>query len=257
MDGFAPAGDPLSVLRIHRHLEAARLVYRDRDAFLADPKQVDVPVEHLLSDSYISALRGLIQDDRALDTLPPAGHAHKDTVYITVVDKDGNCCSFINSIFQSFGSGIVAGNTGVVMHNRGFSFSTKPGHPNQVAPRKRPMHTIIPAMAFKDGLPRFVFGVMGGQYQPMGQSWVLSNMLNYGMDPQAALDLPRIFPYAGKVEAERGIPQATCEALAAMGHKMVPAADAHGGGQVIEIDRERGILIGGSDPRKDGCALGY
>ena len=257
MDGFAPAGDPLSVLRIHRHLEAARLVYRDRDAFLADPKQVDVPVEHLLSDSYISALRGLIQDDRALDTLPPAGHAHNDTVYITVVDKDGNCCSFINSIFQSFGSGIVAGNTGVVMHNRGFSFSTKPGHPNQVAPRKRPMHTIIPAMAFKDGLPRFVFGVMGGQYQPMGQSWVLSNMLNYGMDPQAALDLPRIFPYAGKVEAERGIPQATCEALAAMGHKMVPAADAHGGGQVIEIDRERGILIGGSDPRKDGCALGY
>lgn len=257
MDGFAPPGDPLGVLRLHRQIEAARLVYRDRDAFLADPKHVDVPVEHLLSDQYITALRGLIQDDHALKTLPPAGQAHKDTVYLSVVDKDGNCCSFISSIFQHFGSGIVAGNTGVVMHNRGFGFSMQPGHPNQVAPRKRPMHTIIPAMAFKDGKPQIVFGVMGGQYQPMGQSWVLANMLNYGMDPQAALDLPRIFPYAGQVEVERGIPQSVCAALTAMGHKLVTVSEPHGGGQVIQIDHTRGILVGGSDPRKDGYALGY
>lgn len=257
MDGFAPAGDPLSVLRMHRQVEAARLVYRDRDAFLADPKQVEVPVEHLLSDDYLKGLRGLIKDDRALDSLPPAGHAHKDTVYLAVVDKDGNCCSFINSTFQHFGSGIVAGNTGVVMHNRGFGFSMKPGHPNQLAPRKRPMHTIIPSMVCKDGKPQIVFGVMGGQYQPMGQSWVLANMLNYGMDPQAALDLPRLFPYAGQVEVERGIPQSACAALAAMGHKLVPVAEPHGGGQIIQIDHVRGILIGGSDPRKDGYALGY
>lgn len=257
MDGFAPSTDPLDPLRLHRHVEAARLVYRDRDAFVADPVHADVPVAHLLSDDYIAGLRGLISDEHALPTLPAAGSLHKDTVYISVVDAEGNCCSFINSIFQSFGSGIVAADTGVVMHNRGFSFSTKPGHPNQVAPNKRPMHTIIPAMALKGGKPQIVFGVMGGQYQPMGQSWVLANVLHYGMDPQAALDLPRIFPFAGQVEVERGIPAAARAALQAKGHKLVDIALPHGGGQMIRIDHERGILIGGSDPRKDGCALGY
>lgn len=257
MDGFTPGGDPLDPLRLHRHVEAARLVYRDRDAFLGDPAASNVPVDHLLSDAYISGLRGLIRDDRALETLPAAGSLHKDTVYIAIVDADGNCCSFINSIFQSFGSGIVPADTGVVMHNRGFSFSTTPGHPNVVAPRKRPMHTIIPAMAFKGGKPHFVFGVMGGQYQPMGQSWVLANMLNYDMTPQAALDLPRIFPFAGKVEVERGISASARSALIAKGHKLVDIELPHGGGQIIHINHERGILIGGSDPRKDGCALGY
>lgn len=257
MDGFSPEGDPLGTLRLHRHVEAARLVYRDRDAFIADPVQADVPVEHLLSDEYILGLRGLIKDEHALQTLPAAGSLHQDTVYIAVVDEQGNCCSFINSIFQSFGSGIVAGNTGVVMHNRGFSFSTKPGHPNVVAPNKRPMHTIIPAMAFKNGKPEIVFGVMGGQYQPMGQSWVMANMLNYGMDPQEALELPRIFPFGGMVEVENTIPASVKAELAAMGHKLKEIALPHGGGQIIRIDHERGILIGGSDPRKDGCALGY
>lgn len=257
MDGFSPGTDPLDPLRLHRHVEAARLVYRDRDAFVGDAGFSNVPVQHLLSDSYISGLRGLISDDHALQTLPAAGSLHKDTVYVSVVDSDGNCCSFINSLFQSFGSGIVAGDTGVAMHNRGFSFSMQPGHPNEVAPRKRPMHTIMPAMAFKDGKPEIVFGVMGGQYQPMGQSWVLANMLHYGMDPQAALDLPRLFPFAGKLEVERGISAAARAALAAKGHDLMDANAPHGGGQVIRIDRSRGVLIGGSDPRKDGCALGY
>jgi gamma-glutamyltranspeptidase / glutathione hydrolase len=257
MDGFQPSDDPLDPLRMHRHVEAARLVYRDRDAFLGDPAFSDVPVQHLLSDDYISGLRGLISDAHALETLPAAGHAHKNTVYISVVDSEGNACSFINSIFQSFGSGIVAGDTGVAMHNRGFSFSMKRGHPNEVAPNKRPMHTIIPAMANKNGKPHIVFGVMGGQYQPMGQSWVLANMLHYGMDPQAALDLPRLFPFANKVEVERGIPAAARAALKAKGHELVDIVAPHGGGQVILIDHERGTLVGGSDPRKDGCALGY
>lgn len=257
MDGFAPSADPLDPLRMHRHVEAARLVYRDRDAFLGDPAFSDVPVEHLLSDAYISGLRGLIADDRALETLPAAGSLHKDTVYISVVDPEGNACSFIHSTFQSFGAGIVAGDTGVVMHNRGFSFSMKRGHPNEVAPNKRPMHTIIPAMAFKDGKPHIVFGVMGGQYQPMGQSWVLANVLQYGMDPQAALDLPRIFPFAGQVEVERGIPASARAALEAKGHKLADILMPHGGGQMIMVDHQRGTLVGGSDPRKDGCALGY
>ncbi|MEX6509038.1 gamma-glutamyltransferase family protein [Jiella sp. M17.18] len=257
MDGYAPSDDPLDPLRMHRHLEAARLVYRDRDAFLADPAHVDVPVRQLLDTSYLSGLRDLISDEHALRTLPAAGSPHKDTVYIAVVDADGNVCSFINSIFQSFGSGIVSDRTGVVLHNRGFSFSLQRGHPNQLAPNKRPMHTIIPAIATRQGRPRFAFGVMGGHFQPMGQSWTLANILQYGLDPQAALDLPRVFPLMGRVEVERGVSPEARAFLRDRGHELVEVEVPHGGGQIIEIDAANGVLIGGSDPRKDGCALGY
>ncbi len=256
LDGFAP-DDPMDVLRVHRHIEAARLAYRDRDAFLADPAQVAVPVAHLLSEAYLSGLRGLIDDRRALQKLPPPGELHKDTVYISVVDEDGNVCSFINSLFESFGSGIIGGETGIVLHNRGLGFRLQRGHPNCIAPHKRPMHTIIPALATSGGRSEIVFGVMGGHYQPMGQSYVLANMLKYGMDPQQAIDMPRYFPYAGKVELERGIPETVKAGLAALGHQVVTLDRPHGGGQAIMVDYERGILVGGSDPRKDGCALGY
>jgi gamma-glutamyltranspeptidase/glutathione hydrolase len=257
MDGFAASSDPLDPLRLHRHVEAARLVYRDRDAFVADPSQAEVPVAHLLNPEYLGALRGLIEDARALPTLPPAGKAHMDTVYLCVVDAQGNACSFINSLFESFGSGIWDPQTGVVLHNRGLGFRLERGHPNCIAPNKRPMHTIIPAMTTKDGAPEVVFGVMGGHFQPMGQSWVLSNILQYGLDPQAAIDLPRLFPALGVVNTESGIPQTARDALAARGHQISVPARPHGGGQAIVIDRANGVLIGGSDPRKDGCALGY
>jgi len=258
LDGFSPpSADPLDAVRVHRHIEAARLVYRDRDAFLADPAMVDVPVDHLLSEAYLSSLRALIDDNRALADLPPAGEAHKDTVYLAVVDQDGNACSFINSLFEGFGSCIVNEATGVVLQNRGFGFRFERGHPNTVAPNKRPMHTIIPAMATAGGEAEIVFGVMGGHYQPMGQSYVLSNMLTYGMNPQDAIDQPRYFPYAGKVVVERHIPEALRAALMARGHSVVEAAMPHGGGQAIVIDRQAGVLVGGSDPRKDGFALGY
>jgi gamma-glutamyltranspeptidase/glutathione hydrolase len=258
MDGFAPtAGGPLDPLRVHRHIEAARLVYRDRDAFLADPAQADVPVEHLLSQAYIDGLRALIDDDRAMDPLPPPGVLHRDTVYLSVVDQDGNACSFINSLFESFGSGIVNAATGVVLQNRGFGFRMERGHPNCIAPNKRPMHTIIPAMATLDGEAEIVFGVMGGHYQPMGQSYVLANMLQFGMDPQMAIDMPRYFPMGGAVEVERTISAGLRQALAAKGHNIMDIERPHGGGQAIVIDRARGTLIGGSDPRKDGCALGF
>jgi gamma-glutamyltranspeptidase/glutathione hydrolase len=256
LDGFAPTA-PLDVLRVHRHIEAARLAYRDRNAFLADPAQVDVPVEHLLSETYLSGLRALIDDKHALQNLPAPGSLHKDTVYISVVDEDGNACSFINSLFDSFGSGIIAGETGVVLHNRGLGFSLQSGHPNCIAPNKRPMHTIIPALATSGGKTEIVFGVMGGHYQPMGQSYVLANMLHYGLDPQEAIDLPRYFPYAGKVELERGIPESLASGLVALGHQVKLLDRPHGGGQAIMVDHERGILIAGSDPRKDGCSLGY
>ena len=262
LGGFdTPAGGPLSLTRVHRHIEAGRLVYRDRDAFLADPAQVDVPVARLTSPDYLARLRGLIRDDRAMPALPAPGEAelpvHRDTVYLCVVDRDGNACSFINSLFMSFGSGILAERSGVMLHNRGFSFRLDRNHPNGIAPRKRPMHTIIPGMLTRDGRAVMPFGVMGGHYQPMGQSWFLSNFLEFGLDIQEALDLPRVLPFQGQVEIERGLPQELVAGLARLGHVATPILRPHGGGQAIFIDRARGCLIGGSDPRKDGMAAGY
>ncbi|MBO1076720.1 gamma-glutamyltransferase [Roseomonas marmotae] len=257
-----PEGGPLSATRLHRHTEVARLAYRDRDAFLADPSQVEVPVAKLTSAEYTAGLRALISDEKAMRELPPAGLAemlpvHKDTVYLCVVDADGNVCSFINSLFESFGSGILAEKSGVMLHNRGFGFRLQEGHPNCIAPNKRPMHTIIPGMVMKDGQPLMPYGVMGGHFQPMGQTLFLSNHFEFGLDVQAALDLPRLFPYGGKLQVERGIPSSVVDQLSRMGHVPELIANPHGGGQAILIDRERGVLIGGSDPRKDGCALGY
>jgi gamma-glutamyltranspeptidase/glutathione hydrolase len=256
----APDG-PAGLIRAHRHIEAARLAYRDRDAFLADPSQVDVPVKKLLSEDYLSSMRALISDSQAMPHLPAAGESllppHKDTVYLCVVDKDGNACSFINSLFQAFGTGILSHGSGVMLQNRGFGFRVERGHPNCIAPKKRPMHTIIPGMLMQNGRAVMPFGVMGGHFQPMGQSWFLTNFLEYGLDIQEALDLPRLFPYQGKLEVERGIAPDIVRKLAAMGHNTVEAERPHGGGQAIWIDHKRGCLIGGSEPRKDGLALGY
>ncbi len=262
LEGWEPLAEgPLSVTRLHRHLEAARLVYRDRDAFLADPLQTEVPVGRLTDPAYLAALRGLIRDDRALRGLPRAGEAelpaHRDTVYLTVVDRDGNACSLINSLFSSFGSGIFAEKSGVILHNRGQSFRVQRGHPNCIAPRKRPMHTIIPGMATKDGEAVLSYGVMGGHFQPMGQTLFLTNHIDYGLDVQEAIDLPRVMHLAGIAEVEGGIPLAVVDGLSRLGHTVQRLARPLGGGQAIQIDRARGLLIGGSDPRKDGAAMGY
>jgi gamma-glutamyltranspeptidase/glutathione hydrolase len=262
LEGFdMPDGGPLSVARLHRHIEAARLAYRDRDAFLADPAQAEVPLARLLSEDYLSGLRRLIRDEATMPELPPAGAAewlprHEDTVYLCVVDRDGNACSFINSLFDSFGSGILDEASGVLLHNRGSGFRVEPGHPNCIAPNKRPLHTIIPAMLMQEGQAVMPFGVMGGHYQPMGQSWFLTNHLDYGLDLQEALDLPRIFPREGEIQCERGIPDSAMAGLAALGHRPVRWGKPHGGGQAIRMDRARGVLVGASDPRKDGCAMG-
>jgi len=265
LEGFPDPGGPLTTARVHRALEAARLVYRDRDAFLADPAQAEVPLDRLLSDAYLDTLRGRIGDDRAMTDLPPAGDVdwqkHRDTVYLTVVDKDGNACSFINSLFEGFGSGILAEKSGVMLQNRGFGFRLQEGHPNCIAPRKRPMHTIIPGMVMKDGRAVMSYGVMGGHFQPMGQSWFLANHFQFGLDVQEALDLTRVFPSVGAnhrtTEIETGLPAELRDALTALGHQPKLIKKPHGGGQAILIDRDRGVLMGGSDPRKDGCAMGY
>jgi gamma-glutamyltranspeptidase/glutathione hydrolase len=258
--GDAPDG-PAGVTRFHRHIEAARMAYRDRGAFLADPRQRETPLERLLSRDYLAGLAKHIDDRRSLPALPAPGEialaASGNTVTLSVVDRDGGACSLINSIYQTFGSGILAESSGVLMQNRGLGFAFEPGHPNSFAPNMRPAHTIMPGLATRDGKPAICFGVMGEHYQPMGQTWVLTNAVEYGMNIQEALDFPRICPHLGEVEIERGVSAAMREKLVALGHKLTEVERPLGGGQAIMIDHERGILIGGSDPRKDGAALGY
>ncbi len=256
----APDG-PISAQRFHRHIEAARLAYRDRDAFIADPAQADVPVRKLLDPAYLGALRALISDQRAMRQMPSAGESilppHKDTIYLCVVDRDGNACSFINSLFEGFGSGILAERSGVMLQNRGFGFRVQRGHPNCIAPGKRPLHTIIPGMVMQNGQAVMPYGVMGGHFQPMGHSLFLTNLLEFGLDIQESMDAPRLLPLHGKVQIERGISPEICDRLSRLGHEMELIERPHGGAQAIWIDRARGCLIAGSEPRKDGLALGY
>jgi len=211
----------------------------------------------LLSPDYADQLRSKISLDKAMPPLADSDFpVHPDTVYLCVVDQEGNAVSFINSVFHGFGSGLVSPKTGVLLQNRGAGFVLEAGHRNAIAPYKRPLHTIIPGMLMKAGRVVMPFGVMGGQYQPTGQTHFLTNLLDYRMDVQTALDFPRVF-HDGKVcQIERGIPDQIKHGLEAIGHKVVPAVLPHGGGQAIWIE-ETGSLVGGSDPRKDGCALGY
>ncbi|PKU23817.1 gamma-glutamyltransferase [Telmatospirillum siberiense] len=258
--GFRAEGEPMSVERLHREIEATRLAYSVRDAVLADPDQAPVPTDWLLSDALADRLRAVIDPKRAVETLPCfAPPEHRDTVYITVVDKDRNAVSFINSLFNPFGSAIAAPASGVLLHNRGQGFVVKPGHPNTIAPGKRPLHTIIPGMVTKNGRVHMSFGVMGGHYQAMGHAYFLSRVLDYGMDMQSAMELPRLFPKpgSGEVDAEHTLPSATRSALAERGFRLTEPAAPIGGAQSIMIDWENGTLTGASDPRKDGCALGY
>jgi gamma-glutamyltranspeptidase / glutathione hydrolase len=260
LEKCAADGDPLDADRLHREVEAARLAYSMRDAMLGDPRHGKVDVDWLLSDALADELRGRIDLARALPPAPALTPVeHKDTVYITVVDKDRNCVSFINSLFHPFGSGLMAPDSGVLLHNRGQSFVVEPGHPNAIGPRKRPMHTIIPGMITQGGRVRMSFGVMGGHYQAMGHAHFLSKVLHYGMDMQSAMDLPRIFPRPGtdSVDVEATMPASVCAALTERGFRLSAPSTPIGGSQAIWIDWEEGVLMGASDHRKDGCALGY
>lgn len=247
--------DPAGPQRRHLEIEALKRAWVLRNRHIADPEHADVPVEDLLSEATAKRLAATIDLQKASDmqiTLPPS-----DTVYLTVVDRNRLCVSFINSIYWEFGSGIVTEKTGITLQNRGTGFSCDPLHPNVIAPAKRPLHTIIPALASKDGKPEMVFGVMGGDFQPMGHINMVLNRFAFGMDPQDALDLPRCVPVGAAVSAETAMPQAVVRDLTRMGHDVIPATDPLGGGQIIVIDQARGLLIGASDPRKDGCAMGF
>lgn len=257
---FPPRTDPEDFDGIAVEIEAARLAYAVRDGVVGDPDGGPVPVDDLLSDALADRLAAMIDPARAIAALPAyEAPAHRDTVYIAVVDKDRTAVSFINSIFDSYGSGIMAPKSGVLLHNRGQSFRVEAGHPNAVGPRKRPLHTIIPGMVTKDGQAVMPFGVMGGHYQAMGHAVLLARVFDQGLDLQSAMELPRLFPFPGTaiVEAEGRLLASHGPDLARRGYDVRPARGPIGGSQAILIDAATGSLFGGSDHRKDGCALGY
>jgi gamma-glutamyltranspeptidase / glutathione hydrolase len=245
---------PVSADRIHLEVEAKKLAFRDLHGRIGDPEFSEIPTGELLSREYAARLRESISSDAAAPVSPDFGG---DTTYLCAVDAEGNGCSFINSLYDRFGSGIVAEGTGVCLHNRGKSFSLVPGHPNAIAPGKRPMHTIIPGLATRDGALWAVFGVMGAAMQPQGHAQLLIDLIDYGMDPQAAVDHPRHRHENGVLLIEGRVPENEITRLRGLGHSievkedyMVPA----GGAQLIRI-LEDGVRACGSDPRKDGCAL--
>ncbi|MCH8183638.1 MAG: gamma-glutamyltransferase [Proteobacteria bacterium] len=252
------AMDPLGARRLHLEAEAKRLAFHVRDTLVGDPSQAAVPVDEILSAAYTERLRRSINEDRAMG--PSAlGQVptHPDTVYLCIVDRDRNVVSFINSVFDGFGSGLVTPRSGVLLHSRGTGFVLTQGHPNCIGPGKRPLHTIIPGLATRGGRAVMPFGVMGAQFQPTGQVHLLTNILDYGMDLQEALDCPRAFHDGEVLGIENGISDRTADELRARGHEVVRLKEPLGGGQAIWIDWETGALTGASEPRKDGCALGY
>jgi gamma-glutamyltranspeptidase/glutathione hydrolase len=248
--------DPLGPDRYHLVLEAARLAFAIRDTHIADEKHMRTPTAELLDKGFSRKLASLI-DMKKRAKLPSAPAPGNDTVYLTVVDRDRMAVSFINSLYSHFGVGICTEKSGILLTNRGSCFTLEADHPNTFGPNKRPMHTIIPAMATRNGRCDMSFGVMGAHYQPMGHVQIILNMLDYGMDVQQAIDAPRFFFEGDKTDVEHGTPAATIDGLKARGHDVVMATSPWGGAQTIRIDWDRGVLIAGSEPRKDGCALGY
>jgi gamma-glutamyltranspeptidase/glutathione hydrolase len=248
--------DPVGDERFHLALEAGRLAYAVRNTHVADPAFMRTTPQALLDRVFAADLADMIDRTRR-SRLPSAPAPQGNTVLVTVVDRDRTAVTFINSLFYAFGAGIATEKTGVMLHNRGCSFVLTPDHPNAIGPSKRPMHTIIPALAMRDGRCDMSFGVMGGSYQAMGHAHFISNIVDYGMDLQQALDGPRVFFDGEKTDVERGVSQQAIDGLKARGHDVNVRELPLGGGQAIRIDWDRGVLVGASDGRKDGCALGY
>lgn len=248
--------DPYGAERAHLEAEATKLAYDARNRFIADP-QITSALEHMLAPETAQKLAALIDRKSVITGVQSVTEAvHKDTVYITVVDRDQMAVSLIYSIFHGFGSGIASDKFGILFQNRGAGFNLTAGHPNELGGGKRPMHTIIPGMLAKNGRPMTSFGVMGGQYQPTGHVRYLTNTHVYGMDPQTAIDAPRCFAEGDMLKIERGYSQKTIQELADLGHVIDDTIGPLGGAQSITM-HDSGLLEGASDPRKDGCALGY
>jgi gamma-glutamyltranspeptidase/glutathione hydrolase len=256
---------PQSADRYHHLIECLRLAFADALQYVADPRVSPVPLAQLLNKGYAGQRRSLISPNVALEHAPhgnPIGGS--DTVYLSVIDEEGNACSFINSVFTHFGSGLVVPETGIALHNRGALFSLDPSHPNYLQGSKRPYQTIIPGMATRNGELWLSFGVMGGFQQPQGHLQVISNMVDFGMDPQQALNALRFsvdVEGGGSVSLEEDIPAATVAELQSRGHPITVVGGygrtMFGGGQIIQRDTDTGAITGGSEPRSDGAAVGW
>jgi len=242
---------------VHLLAEAKKLAFADRDTFITDLDYRKLPVETLISKPYAERMRARIDRGRAGRFEKSTLEIGDDTVYLATADRDGNMVSFINSLFYGFGSGLVVPGTGICLQNRGALFRLDDAHRNRIEPSKRPLHTIIPAFVTRDGKPWLCYGVMGGDMQPQGHVQVLVNLVDFGMNPQEAGEAARVREADGAVFVENGVAAATIDGLRALGHRVERAANAFGGYQGILVDRERGVYLGGSDNRKDGCALGY
>jgi len=249
---------------LHILIEGKKLTFADRNYYISDPEKTSVPIMELLSSKHADYLRSRINMSTAMEE--PQGPSlvvpSSETVYITAMDEERNAVSLISSLFMHFGSGIVPEGTGFSLQNRGHSFSLDPSHPNHLAPGKRPMHTIIPAMLFDEDQFLMSFGVMGGDMQVQGHAQFLSNIIDFGMNPQEAMDAPRVRHVRGKeVYFEDGISEKTVKELEKRGHQhYIPVSEQGnqvGGGQAIYFDRERNVLLAASDRRKDGCAVGH
>ncbi|MCX7302631.1 MAG: gamma-glutamyltransferase family protein [Rhodobacterales bacterium] len=248
--------DPFGAERIHIEAEATKLAYDARDRIIADPDHT-TRIAHMIAPETAAKLAALIDPHCALPvTRPEIGAVHKDTILISVVDRDRMAVSLIYSIFWGFGAGLASDRFGILFQNRGAGFNLTPGHVNEAAGGKRPMHTIIPGMLKEDGRILGPFGVMGGAYQPTGHARVVSNLTDFGMDVQEALDAPRSFQHGPALQVERGYSDAVRAELVAMGHAVEIPEEPLGGAQIIQIGQD-GVLRAGSDPRKDGAALGY
>ena len=259
---------------LHTLVEAKKIAFADRGAWIGDAESTPAKaIARMLAKDYAAdrgreidphkaaaeqngykplALDGRAAPGRGED---PAGRG--DTVYLTAADSDGNVVSLIQSLFEAFGSGIVAGDTGIVLHDRGNLFSLTPGHPNQIAPGKRPFHTLIPAMILKDGAPWVSFGVMGGDMQAQGHAQIVANLIDFGMNIQDAGEAPRFRDSGAGLMLESAFTADVRAGLASRGHHIINGRDAFGGFQGIMIDPRTHVLIAGSDPRKDGMAAGW
>jgi gamma-glutamyltranspeptidase/glutathione hydrolase len=248
---------------IHTLVEAKRIGFADRAAYLGDPDAGPASIlSILISKEYAAARRQEIDPGRAASVVREGIHSFAgldrgDTIYLTAADGRGNAVSLIQSLFSEFGSGIVAGDTGIVLANRGSAFTLTPGHPAAIAPHTRPPHTLIPAFVMKDGEPFFSFGVMGGDHQAQGHTQVLVNIIDFGMNVQEAGEAARVNHTANGLMVESAVPNDVRAELTRRGHTVAEGVGGFGGYQGIRFDRGSGVMMGGSDVRKDGLAIGY
>ena len=261
--------EPNSAEHAHLFIEAKKLAYQDRAAYYADMDFADGPVAWLISKEYARERAALIDPKRASEQILPGAVPGSDTIYLTTADAEGNVVSLIQSIFNAWGSRCAPDGLGFCLQNRGSSFSLRSDHPNRLEPHKRPFHTIIPAFITKEGGPVFSFGVVGGDFQPQGQSQVVMNLLDFGMSPQQAGEQPRVAHAggsvptgkrdsgAGVVQLETGFDPGVVRKLEEMGHAIAPERRAFGGYQGIWREDDPLRYYGGSDPRNDGCAAGW